>query len=194
MTIVKKNVLNTLVNVALPQGATEGGLDQEFPTFCIPFLTWSWKGAWMTTGLFLSFLLGKTIHLANVCSWSSFSCNKNIKTSIMKYFRIHFAIHGAITWICILLCFNMTGKKFELKSNNWLALESRPSHSYRLSQHPILFTLYLSPTSGCKHFGPGATKDTDKPSCLGAGKMASHFCQFRMSLVYFSSKEQLPPS
>lgn len=120
MTFVKKNVLNTLVNVALPQGATGGGLDQEFPTFSIPFLTWSWKGAWMTMGLFLSFLLGKNSHLANICSWSSFSCNKNIKTSIMKYFRIHFAIHGAITWICILLCFNMTGKKFELKSDNWL--------------------------------------------------------------------------
>ena len=60
MTFVKKNVLNTLVNVALPQGATEGGLDQEFPTFSIPFLTWSWKGAWVTTGLFLSFLLAKT--------------------------------------------------------------------------------------------------------------------------------------
>lgn len=120
MTFVKKNVLNTLVNVALPQGATEGGLDQEFPTFSIPFLTWSQKGAWVTTRLFLSFLLAKTTHLANICSWSSFSCHKNIKTSIMKYFRIHFAVHGAITWIRILLCFNMTGETFESKLDNWL--------------------------------------------------------------------------
>lgn len=133
----------------------------------------------MTKGLFLSFLLAKTTHLANVCSRSSFSCHKNIKSSIMKYFRIHFAIHRAITWICILLCFNMTGETFESKLDNWLIKGLRWNLDLLLPTGLVSILSYLL----CiYHQLPAANilarelhKDTDKHSCLSVGKMASHF-------------------
>lgn len=97
----------------------------------------------------------------------------------MKYFRIHFAIHRAITWICILLCFNMTGETFESKLDNWLIKGLRWNLDLLLPTGLVSILSYLL----CiYHQLPAANilarelhKDTDKHSCLSVGKMASHF-------------------